>query len=118
MKKNYNKEYIELVEKANAPLEKRAGQFALNLHKGIFSNPLHREELRLIMASCVVVNAVHFQAMNQVNYVVLCEQFEPVEEGTPVPGYIPTFEMKEGKPVKCVWESHEEYLKNQEGDKQ
>lgn len=114
MKKNYNKEYVELVEKANAPLEKRAGQFALNLHKGVFSNKRHREELRLIMASCVVVNAVHFQAMNQVNYVVLCEQFEPVEEGVPVPGYIPTFRLEEGIPVDCVWEPQEEYNKNME----
>lgn len=109
-KKDYNGEY----EAASAPLEMRAGQFALNLHTGIFHNKQHREELRLIMASIVVVNAVHFQAMNQVNYVCLCEQFKPIEEGVPVPGYIPTFKMEDGKPVECVWESHEEYIKNTE----
>lgn len=115
MKKMYSKPKLELVKEANAPLEKRAGQFALNLHKGIFNNKQHRKELRLIMASCVVVNAVHFQAMNQVNYVVLCEQFKPVEEGEIVPGYIPTFKLDEkGTPIECVWESQEEHNKNME----
>lgn len=103
-------------EKEADPLKNRAGHFALTTMGGeIFDNPDQREELRLIMESIVVIQAVHVTGLDQLSYVALCEQFEPLEKGSEIPHYLPMFFIDEEGNRSIVWEKAQDYinLKNQ-----
>lgn len=95
------------------PVKTRAGHFAITTNGGdIFDDKQQREELRLIMESVIIIQATHITSVDQIAYVALSEQFEPVEVGGKIPGYMPMFELdKDGNRIKCIWEEQQAYAK-------
>lgn len=87
-------------------ISKRPGAFALQTFGGtIFRTDVQREELKLIMESIVIINAIHVTNLDQIAYIALSEQFEEIEVGEIIPSYHPMFEVDEkGKRIKCIWE--------------
>lgn len=122
MKKIYDKKENDLLEEAiqgseagvvPGAMKNRVGHFAITTNGGdIFDNPQQRHELKLIMESVIIIQATHISSLDQIAYVALSEQFEVVEPGGNVGGYLPTFELdKDGNYIACKWETHEDYMK-------
>lgn len=100
-------------------LETRAGTFSLTTLGGeIFNSIEQRNELRMIMESIIVIQAVHIQSLDQLNYVALCEQFEPVQVGEKIPAYVPMFNLDEhGVKISITWEKPSMYVNTEQQNK-
>jgi len=91
-------------------LEKRVGKFAVIFNKGeTLKNRKLRYELSKIFETIIVIGAYPLMEFDQIQYICLCEQFEPIEIGENVPAYRPifTYQMEDGieKITNVEWES-------------
>lgn len=77
----------------------------------VINNPEHREEVRKMMESVIVIQASHITSIDQICYTALCEQFRALDVGETIPNYIPTFINSIDGKITVKWEEWKQYTK-------